>query len=241
MSYSKIIFFVTVSFSNSSSFGMESEILSFGMELLKSVKTYALEPSFKGYRNSYFDSELQKTLLPLMAKNDNHQSIHLPKEIILVIAEKNYNLYLNEFIPKRYIDESWGKCFNRINDEKHITQFNGQKIKINDFDFITMNEQGKQIFKSVVTKKIHTENEYNEILQLPQRLRSKIGKSYIIYIPKESYSTHMSSIEQCITSNFQPKKQPDNINLAYTVIEQHYYPDEYKKHCEHKFLVPEKQ
>ncbi|HLJ31645.1 MAG TPA: hypothetical protein VKU36_04360 [Candidatus Babeliales bacterium] len=124
--------------------------------------------------HSYFDPELQKTLALIIVKNrDNNNELNteekkavLIKDILRHIANHNYNLYVNDCFKKTiktqkdfplvpcYHFVKLSKKFNYTHkfpftsfwqkQLKYINSIPG-KIKINDFDFITMSDEGRKV------------------------------------------------------------------------------------------------
>ncbi len=191
------------------------------LTLLISFHTSSSLMGMDVYSNSYFEQKLQKTLSLLMAKNNDPQSIDLNKDTLLVIAKHNYDLYCDELLTSKIetlsFKEFWEIRLDKINDKKRINTYYGQEIKVNDFDFITMNDQGKNIFLTALSVCdndnkygpfcTHTQetwdnnkckieksflsdhNEYTTILRLPLKLRSKLGNlSHMTIMGEEEYS-----------------------------------------------------
>ena len=79
-------------------------LLSFGLSpLLMGMEKEQQLTTFK-YSNPYFDPELQKTLMLIMWKNRD-QNFGLTKDVLGVIAKKNYPLEtstLTEFLPSTF-------------------------------------------------------------------------------------------------------------------------------------------
>lgn len=200
MSYFKTTLAIILSFYTTSSL--------IGMESFKNW----LSP-FK-YSNPYFEPELQKTLMLIMLKNKEQEKFVLNKDILYLIAKKNYDLYstelLNSDIEGQSFEELWRDRLNlMVNKPERISISNGQVITINDFDFITINDHGKKLFYKTILNNLVTiekpslqtikqkklehyfvmdQDEYNNAIQLPIKLRTKIGDLSAINIGKMKYS-----------------------------------------------------
>jgi hypothetical protein len=202
------------------------------LTLLISFHTSSSLMGMDVYSNSYFEQKLQKTLSLLMAKNNDPQSIDLNKDTLLVIAKHNYDLYCDELLTSKIetlsFKEFWEIRLDKINDKKRINTYYGQEIKVNDFDFITINDQGRKTFLTALSvcerdhkwgnssqntctfnletidnhsyrvekSYLSNHNEYKKILQLPLRLRSKLGNlSHMIIIGEEQFSYENAFID----------------------------------------------
>jgi|SRR5579863_4955832 len=145
-------------------------------QLLMGMEKEQKVTKFK-YSNPYFDSELRKVLLLLMQHNSDHENFPLNKDVIMVIVQKNYDLHYDQLLKS--------------------------KIELDDFDYITMNDEGRRMFDKctwavqyyryhgnqryasgswgVVKEKnkklcgLIAQDEYKKILDVPLRLRSKAG------------------------------------------------------------------
>lgn len=178
------------------------------------------------YSNPYFEPKLQKTLTLIMLKNRQEEPFNQNPDVLKVIAQKNYEFYCDELLESeaKYqypFKKLWELRFNPINNKQRINTYYGREIKINDFDFITMTNQGREVFLTAlsVCERDHTykyssqhicefnqaginnhktmieksflfnHDEYKKILQLPLRLRSKLGNlSQMIIIGEEQFS-----------------------------------------------------
>lgn len=182
MSYFKAILAVIISFYTSSSLmGMDS----FSKWWNKT------EPKH------YFEPELQKALTLIMLKNRCQKPFDQNTDVLKIIAKNNYDLHCNELLQSKIgpntFENYWKDELRRWgnDDDNLLNAIDGQKIEIKDFDFITLNDQGREIFLHTLhnTRYGYTDRpcfiehyNYNEKLKLPLTLRSKMGNLCIMNV-----------------------------------------------------------
>ena len=204
-------------------------ILSFGSSslLMGMEKEQKLAP-FK-YSNPYFNQELRKSLFLIMQKNAYFDSLNLDKDVIKVIAKKSYDLYRDSLldgdqlskIHLLYVKERPGlflerllhrgnesfkfQQFHGLNNITRTNQFHGKSIRVDDFDLMTMNDEGRQAFVCLTgaipfdfdcngtfrhkheanytnetqlkaDNGLLSQDAYNKVLDLPIELRRKVGE-----------------------------------------------------------------
>lgn len=191
MSYFRIILAIIMSFYSSSSLGMEST-------------------NFQ-HSNHYFAPELQKTLTFIMLKNRGQEPFNQNQDVLNIIANNNYVLYCDELLntkigeQEQSFEKYWkDKLSSYTDDEKWINTRCGQKIEINDFDFITLSNQGRKKFLWALQCGIFLhdpawimQDSYNKLLKLPLTLRSKIGNLCVMNV-----GTKEMSITRFLTGDF---------------------------------------
>jgi hypothetical protein len=163
------------------------------------------------YSNPYFDLELQKTLLLWMQKNKYPNEFALPKDVLKEIAKKNYDLHC-AWRSKEQDDFNCLVCGLKLNKDKRTNHYQGAEIKFNDFDLITMNKEGTEVFfnslhciplldsydlefaykslphessfelKTNINRGFLSQDDYHKALDLPLRLRCKVGESCSVYV-----------------------------------------------------------
>ncbi len=172
-------------------------LLLMGMEKEQKVTTFK-------YSNPYFDPELQKSLTLIMLKNRNAVEVAaLDKDTLHIIAKNSYDCHCDELL-KSDIGKRLEKKLRKLNDESRIAKYEGAEIKFNDFDLITMNDEGRDIFFHFIRALSHkytfglseyfygcrvdlkdeskrkylgvlSVDDYNKMLHLPVKLRNRVG------------------------------------------------------------------
>src|SRR6266404_5674872 len=147
MSYSRIILVATLSFwSSASLIGMES--------------WFSWRKKATPENNYYLNEDIQKLMLFKKAKVEDKYGTLVPEDVHNIIVKQGYNHYCSQlFETKTYcpfsiqnlkFEKYWQTRIDTTNNENRTKQFQGKKINVNDFDFITMNEEGRKIFYRVL-------------------------------------------------------------------------------------------
>ena len=194
-------------------------ILSFGSSslLMGMEKKQKLAP-FK-YSNPYFNQELRKSLFLIMQKNADFDSLNLNKDVIKVIAKKSYDLYRDSLFDGDqlseddllYAKERQGLFFDKLNNITRTNQFQGKGIRVDDFNLMTMNDEGREVFASLMgaipfdfdgngtfrhkhetnytnetqlkaDNGLLSQDAYNKVLDLPIELRRKVGELCMVKV-----------------------------------------------------------
>lgn len=144
MSYFKATLITIVSFwASSSLIGMEAN-------------TRKANPG----EHSYLAKDIQALMLFVDSDIQDKYNTSIPKDVKRIIAQQGCNIYCNELFTSRkyYPDyklhclfkDIWSISLETINHKNRIQTFHGKEIKIKDFDLITMNDEGRNIFYKIV-------------------------------------------------------------------------------------------
>jgi hypothetical protein len=103
--------------------------------------------------NSYVDENIQSLILFKNADITDKYDISLPPEVKNIITKNAYILLPSQSsLPQDNIFD-----WNLVNDKKRIDTYKGAMI--NSYDLITMNDEGKKVFKRLTTVIPHQNND----------------------------------------------------------------------------------
>jgi hypothetical protein len=195
---------------------------------LKAMKTEKA-PTVSEKRD-YLSDDIKKLILFKNADLEDKYGTLIPQDVKNTIVQKNYVLYRDQlFRPSvgagllRGLGHTHHKNLIRFllkgsDDKYRIDQCQGVVIKHDDFGVITMDEEGREVFATLVgalCNRDHaetfvyeepdlkmmkyrrcclTQDDYNKILELPIALRCKVGKLCTVTvvgkeIPHHSFSS----------------------------------------------------
>lgn len=106
--------------------------------------------------HNYLSEDVHKLLLFSNATIKDRDNILVPADLKRLIIQDGCDIYCKELFESEVYSDTlsqnikfrdfWQSRLSIINNKGRITQCQGKEIKINNFDFITMTDEGRRIF-----------------------------------------------------------------------------------------------
>ncbi len=116
-------------------FGFGLSFLSMAME----------KKSMSSASSHYLSPDIQKLILFKSAALEDKYGNRMPEDVKNVIVQQNYDFYRDDLLASG-INKKLEKALGKLNDEGRIAKYDGAKIEANDFDLLTMSDEGRDVF-----------------------------------------------------------------------------------------------
>lgn len=173
-------------------------------------------------KNNYLSEDIQKLMLFKNADVKDKYGHSLPADVKRLVVQNGCDMYCDHIVSMVQFYET-GVDIYILNHQDRMSMYQGAEIKLNDFELITMNEEGRNLFSRLgfaVPQRsnngtfVHfyptdyayenniknnlcallSQNDYNEMLDLPIELRRKVGELCTVKVAGSKVS-HTSIME----------------------------------------------